>query len=993
MKSSSACKKIVLFSIIFIFTFIQKVECQPTPFNEDISWAAQQLKKMTLEEKIAQIIFIRMHSNKDAQYNAQKIKEIEKYQPGGVCFFQGGPVREINLTNRIQAVSKIPLLISMDAEWGVAMRLDSVPAFPRQMTLGALSAANDELIYEMGREVANQCKLLGIHINYAPCVDVNNNAKNPVINSRSFGENRELVVEKSLQYMRGMQDNGIIACAKHFPGHGDTEVDSHYGLPVIKKTKQELWETELYPFRKMIENGCEMIMVSHLNIPALDDTPGSIATTSYKIVTELLRNEMGFNGIIITDGMEMDGLRKTYRTGADAEIKCLQAGIDVLLLPNELSVIIPAIKKAVENGEISEESINEKCLRVLQMKERWGLTTFHPLNSANVVEKLNDERVKNLIKQLETKALTLVKNDNKIIPLTEKGKTCFLFIGDAENEGFAKKISQEFNLPFIKISKNIKKEDIPATLTRFAKYDQIIVVYLSTNQAPARNYGITQESVAFLEALNKSKKLILSLFGNPYALAQFKSLNKFDAVIIGYQRTENSTRAALQGIFGELPFEGLLPVSVLNYQSQTNADTKRNTGSKKQKEGSLQQMGETNFLQEKYSKEIDQIIEKGIRENIFPGCQILILKNGKTLFAKNYGTTNYQEENRVTPYTMYDVASITKPLATTLALMKLYDEKKFSLKDTIGQYLPWLVGSNKSNLRIEELLTHTSGLQAFIPFHKDLEIDSMRLIYLNDIETEIFNIPVAKNLFLNQAYQDMIRKTIYDSELRPKKYLYSDLGFLLLKEMIENITQKSYEEFIFSEFYKPLGLKNTYFNPMLKNVDLGRIAPTEYDISFRQQVVHGYIHDQTSSLFGGFAGNSGLFSTTRDLAVILEILMNKGIYNDKRYLSEKTVQLFTSPYYCNGTRRRALGFDTPNAEKPTDILPKKANLNTFGHQGFTGTVFWCDPKEDLVYIFLSNRVHPNVEPNLLSRSKIRLLVHEKIYESLKQDSNVSAKSQ
>jgi len=947
MKSaSSVCKKILPLFVFFFFIFIKTVECQQTSSYSNSSWAKQQLEKMTLEEKIAQIIFIRMHSNKDAQYNIQKIKEIEKFQPGGVCFFQGGPVREINLTNKIQAVSKIPLLVSMDAEWGVAMRLDSTPTFPRQMTLGALSSENDALIYEMGREVAKQCNLLGIHINFAPVVDVNNNAKNPVINSRSFGENREQVVTKALKYMRGMQDHGVIACAKHFPGHGDTESDSHYSLPVIKKSKEQLWETELYPFQQMIENGCEMIMVSHLNIPALDNTPGSIATTSSKIVTDLLRNEMGFNGIIITDGMEMEGLRKTYSKGADAEIKCLQAGIDVLLLPNELSIIIPLIKKAVETGEISEKSINEKCLKVLQMKEKWGINAFQSLKTKNIVDELNNEKVLDIIKQLETKALTLVKNDNKILPLTGKENTCFLFIGDTENESFAKKISQEFDLPFVKVSKTISKEETSAMLTKLSKYDHVIVAYLSTNQTPSKNYGITQESVVFLDALGKSTKVIFSLFGNPYSLAHFKSLNKFDAVIAGYQRTENSVSAALKAIFGKVSFEGGLPVSV----------------------------NENGY-------EIDNIIENGIKEKVFPGCQILIKKNGKSLFIKNYGTTDYKQQNPVTDNTIYDVASITKPLATTLALMKLYDEKRFSLKDTIGQYVTWLRGSNKSGLRIDELLTHTAGLPAFIPFYKILTTDSIREIYLNNVKTETFNIPVAKDLFLHHEYPDTIKRIICEVPLKPKKYLYTDLSFLLLKEMVENIIHKPCETYIYSEFYEPLGLKNTYFHPVLKGVDLKRITPTENDTSFRRQVVQGYVHDQTAALFGGFAGNAGLFSTAQDLSVILEMLMNKGVYHGKRYLSEKTVQLFTSSYSCNGSKRRGLGFDVPNAEKPSEILPKQASTYTFGHQGFTGTVFWCDPKENLIYIFLSNRIYPDAEPNLLSKSKIRLLVHEKIYES------------
>jgi beta-glucosidase-like glycosyl hydrolase/CubicO group peptidase (beta-lactamase class C family) len=970
MKSvSSVCKKIVHFLIIFIFISITKAESQQIPFVKE-SWAVQQLEKMTLEEKIAQIIFIRIHSNKDANYNAQKIKEIEKYQPGGVCFFQGGPVREINLTNKIQAVSKIPLLVSMDAEWGVAMRLDSVPAFPRQMTLGALPDKYNNLIYQMGKEVANQCKLLGVHINFAPCVDVNNNAKNPVINSRSFGENRENVVEKSLQYMHGMQEQGVIACAKHFPGHGDTETDSHYGLPVIKKTKQKLWETELYPFQKMIENGCEMIMVAHLNIPALDNTPGSISTTSYKIVTELLRNEMKFNGIIITDGMEMEGLRKTYPKGADAEIKCLQAGIDVLLLPNELSVIIPLIKKAVENGEISEKSIHEKCLKVLQMKEKWGITSFQPLDHKNAVENLNSETVIDLIKQLESKALTLIKNEKKLLPLQGKEKTCFLFIGDAENESFAKKTSLEFGLPFVKVEKTIPKESIPATLTKFSKYEQIIVAYLSTNQTPSKNYGITQESVTFLNELGKTKKVILSLFGNPYALSKFKSLSKFDVVLAGYQRTENSVHAALQAIFGEISFEGLLPVSVSDYISLTNANIEQQAESGRQK-------ANNDF---RLTKEIDEMIEEGINEKIFPGCQILMLKHGKPLFIKNYGTTDYQSKNRVTENTIYDVASITKPLATTLALMKLYDEKKFSLKDTIGKFVSWLKDSDKSGLLIEELLTHTSGLPAFVPFYKRLLTESPSAIYLNAFETETFNIPVAKNLFLHHAYLDTVKQRFCDIELKPKKYLYSDLGLFLLKEMVETITKKSCVDYVVSEFYEPLGLENTCFNPALKGIDLKNVAPTENDTLFRKQLVHGYVHDQTSALFGGFAGNAGLFSTAQELAVILEMLMNQGVFKGKRYLSEKTVQLFTSSYTCNGTKRRGLGFDVPSAEKPAEILPEKASSRTFGHQGFTGTVFWCDPKEDLIYIFLSNRVHPDVEPNLLVKSKIRLLVHEKIYD-------------
>lgn len=960
-------------SHILLITFAQTTTLK-------YSWAEQKLAQMTLEEKIAQLMIVRIHSNFDEKYNTKMVADIEKYQPGAVCFFQGGPVREINLTNRIQKVSKIPLLVTMDAEWGPSMRLDSMPRFPRNMTLGALAPQYDTLIFEMGKEIGRQCRNIGVHVNYAPVVDVNNNSKNPVINSRSFGENKELVVKKGIAYMTGLQSEHIVPCAKHFPGHGDTEVDSHLGLPVITKTKQQLQDTELYPFSKMIDQKVEMIMISHLNIPALDSSKNSIATLSYPIVTELLKNEMQYKGIIVSDGMEMEGLRKFYKNGADAEIKCLIAGVDLLCLPNDLNIIIPEIKKAVETGILSEKEINEKCLKILKLKEDHGLTTFIPLDPNNL-ELFDFDYATELIKTIETKALTLIAN-NGIIPMANRTNCAVVIIGDQETTPFCIQICKEFNMKYFVVDKELTGSDAQKTMSSISNYSSVIVLYAATNQAPARQYGITSQAIRFLKELSQNKKVILALFGNPYALEQFKSLNHFSAVVVGYQRTANSVAGVMDGIFGKYQFEGLLPVTTLHYKSGTNYYKPLGIEQKQVPATITPIKKQTNTNVNPIEKEIDSIIQDGIRNQFFPGCQLVAVHKGKTIWSKNYGYLSYDQKDPVDENTLYDIASVTKIAGMTIAIMKLYDQKKIGLKDHVEHYLPFFKGSNVGRITIDELLTHTSGLPAYIPFYKKLEQDSIRYLNLNDIRNETFTVQIAKNQFMNPAFQNEIFSQIKECKVVRKRYVYSDIGFLLLKEILEVITNQPLDQYVNEQFYIPLGMKNTFFNPINKGIPINRIAPTEDDTSFRMQIVQGYVHDQTAALFGGVCGNAGLFSTAEDLKILLTMILQKGVYNGTRYFSESTVALFTRNYPIHNTKSRGLGFYTPSADQASDILPKKAAPSTFGHQGFTGTVVWVDPQEQLIYIFLSNRVHPKTEPNNLSKSKIRLILHEKMYDYL-----------
>ena len=456
-------------------TILEKSEKKGDIYSDN--WAKKELEKMTLEEKIAQLMMIRVYSNKDRKYEQDIIDEIAKFQPGGVCFFQGGPVRQINLTNRLQKVNKIPLLVAIDGEWGPSMRLDSCATFPYQMTIGALAQEDESLIYNMGEEIGKQCKALGIHINFAPCVDVNNNSQNPVINFRSFGENRENVARKAILYMQGMQEHGVSACAKHFPGHGDTKTDSHHALPVITKSYAELDSLEFYPFKEIIKAGVEMIMVSHLNIPALDTTPNSIATLSHGIITNILKEKLNFNGIIITDAMDMKGLRNSYPKGSEAEILALLAGVDILLLPNELKEVIPAIKEAVLNGIIPEELINEKCLKVLELKQKKHLKKYQEISTDNIYEKLSNEKSRQIIQEIEQKSLTLVKNNRLLLPLSEadNSQTAFLFLGDINDSIFYRSITETRDVSYFQLSSNYTKSEEGQLINSLDKFEKIVV--------------------------------------------------------------------------------------------------------------------------------------------------------------------------------------------------------------------------------------------------------------------------------------------------------------------------------------------------------------------------------------------------------------------------------------------------------------------------------------------------------------------------------------
>ncbi len=937
------------------------------------------LASMSLEERIAQLLIVRVSSNGSEADIRKSVDNIAKYRPGGVCFFKGTPSREASVTNRMQAASKIPLIVSIDGEWGIAMRLDSCVSFPRQMTLGALSPKNDSLIYRMGLEVAAQCRAIGVNLNFAPCVDINNNARNPVINSRSFGENRERVTHKAALYLKGMQDGGITGCIKHFPGHGDTETDSHIGLPSIKKSRIELDEMELFPFRNLISNQeVDMVMVGHLNVPALDSADGSVSSLSFATVSELLKREYGYTGLIVTDGLEMQGVRRQARGDGEAEVRALLAGVDLLLLPGTTETVVQNVKKAVLEGKIPEELINERCRRVLQFKADKGILDYAPVDLQKVSAAVNAPRALQVCQEIERKAVTLLKNENHSLPITRipddtlaADSILLLCVGREEYQAEYRKLADKYGLVYRYIPNKNDKGTSSSLADSVLPYNRVIVAYGASNQLASRQYGVDTGVVSLLDSLALKKRTVLLHFGNPYALDYFKDTRNYGALLVTYQSTPNSVQTALEVCFGQRDAEGVLPVSNNEYPSGT---------------GIVPDERDENFsaLPDRITARLDSMLSTACRNHIFPGCEVVAIHDGKVLYRKCFGYYTYDRQDKVTMQTMYDVASLTKVAATTLAVMKLYDERQIRLSDAASKYLPYLHGTDKAHITISELLTHTSGLPAFIPFYKEIQGNET---FLRHYKSPTFDIKVADNLYLRNDYPDTMRRQVADCRLGRRQYVYSDLNFFLLKEIVETITEKSMEAYLNDNFYGKMKLARTSFNPLAHGYEKSDIAPTEKDTMFRWQVVQGYVHDQTAALFYGNAGNAGLFATADDMAAIFEMLLDDGMYNGQRYLSEETVKLFTSAHEQHGCKVRGLGFYTPKHPGSSTIVPAAASSRIFGHQGFTGTVAWCDPDSRLVFVFLSNRVYPDCYPNRLAKSRIRLLAHELIYQAITNDNH------
>lgn len=961
-------------------------------------WVDSVFTNMAPDDRIAQLIMVAGYSNRKPGYEDSLVTLVKNNKLGGVVMFQGGPMRQARLTNGLQANSKVPLLIAMDAEWGIAMRLDSTVRYPYQMTLGAMQGTgSDSLIYQMGAHLAKQARRLGMHVNFAPSVDVNNNPNNPVINFRSFGENKYDVARKALAYMRGMQDNQLLTSLKHFPGHGDTGTDSHYDLPLITKSRAQLDSLELYPFKQLINAGAAGVMIAHLSIPALDTTRNRPSTLSPAIVTNLLKNELGFQGLIFSDAMNMKGVTKYFPSGKADELG-LEAGMDVLEFTEDVPAALRLIKQAIVDGRMTQASLDARCLKVLKAKAWVGLDQYKPIVLDNLVNDLNPVQDELLNRKLTEASLTVLKNDQNLLPLQRLDtlRIASVAIESDKITAFQQMAGNYTLVNHFNITSKTPDSTLAQVRDSLKSYNLILVDVHLNNIRPAVKYGLQAKTAGLLGELVATGKAVVTVFGNVYALDKLtfpmdtaqpsRNIEQARAIVMPYQLTNYTEELSAQLIFGAIGASGKLPVTVNQRFRVGDGMTIKPIG--RLKYTIPEEVGiDSRYL----TQQVDSLVNVGLTQKAFPGCVVQMAKDGKVIFRKAYGKHTYDASLGAEPLPvqlddLYDMASVTKVSTSTPALMRLVDEGKFNLDGKMADYLPGFKKSNKADLLWRDVLTHQARLKAWIPFWQDTKNPdgSWKPKTFKAEQSGRYPIEVTDSLYEFRKYPRTIFQQIRDSPLNAKKeYVYSDLSFILYPQIVKRITGVDFEDYIKTTFYKPLGATTLTFLPR-RFYSLTRIVPTEYDSLFRKTLIWGRVHDEGAAMLNGLSGHAGLFGSANDLMKVYEMYRQKGSYGGQQFISQKTIAEFTRYQFPELGNRRGLGFDKPSFTF-TGNGPKSATKASFGHSGFTGTFVWVepDPAYNLTYIFLCNRVYPTRNNPTLGNLNTRTNIVEALYQATK----------
>lgn len=970
---------------LLVYKALQDKDCR--------HWVDSIMDKLSFKEKVGQL-FIYTIAPVDTKRNLELLREaVDTYKVGGLLFSGGKMQTQVDLTNRAQKQAKVPVMITFDGEWGLAMRLRGTPIFPRNMVLGCIR--DNQLIYEYGSEVARQCRQIGVQVNFAPVADVNINPKNPVINTRSFGEDPIQVADKVIAYASGLEGGGVLSVCKHFPGHGDTDVDSHKALPVLPFTRERLDSVELYPFKKAIRAGLGGMMVGHLQVPVIEPIGGLPSSLSRNVVYDLLTDELAFKGLIFTDALAMKGVSGN----GYVSLQALKAGNDMVLAPRNLKEEIPAVLEAVEKGELTKEDIENKCRKVLTYKYVLGLKKKPHIQLSGLEQRINSPQTRDLIRRLNLAAITVLNNKNHILPLhVDKEQTIALLeVGKpGETEILAKQMSRYAFLARFRLRPNQTEEEKQRLRDSLATYKRIVVAVSEQRLAPYHSF--------FTKFAPESPAIYLFFTPGKMMLQIHRAVSHASAVVLGHSHNSDVQRQVADILFAKATADGRLSASVGGL-FPTGAGV------------TITPKTPLHFIPEEYGlssallKKIDTIALDGIQQGAYPGCQVVVLKNGHIMVDKSFGTYTGKGSPRVESTNIYDLASLSKTTGTLLAVMKLYDKGRFNLTDKISDYLPFLQRTDKKDITIQEILYHQSGLPSWLPFYQEtIDKDSYdgRLFsarkdahhpvqigtttwanpkfkfkseYISPVKTGDYTIQICDSLWLNRSFRKVIEEKIVEAPLKQKRYVYSDIGFILLGMLVEQLAGMPMEAYLQREFYEPMGLERTGYLP-LRRFAKSEIVPSNKDRFLRKETLQGYVHDEASAFFGGLAGNAGLFSTAREVARVYQMLLNGGEIDGQRYLSKETCNLFTTE--VSKISRRGLGFDKPDMEDS-----KKGNCasgvpaEVYGHTGFTGTCAWVDPVNDLVYVFLSNRIYPDVTNRKLNQLHIRERIQEAIYGAMK----------
>ncbi|TLP80535.1 glycoside hydrolase family 3 N-terminal domain-containing protein [Maribacter sp. ACAM166] len=934
-------------------------------------WVTLQYDQMSLDEKLGQLFMVSVASNQNKQATNQIKNLVVKEHLGGVIFSKGGPVRQAKLNNEYQSVSKIPLLIGMDAEWGLSMRLDSTYAFPWNMTLGAIQ--DSAIIEKVGYQIGKHAARLGVHINFAPDLDINTNPKNPIIGNRSFGENRDNVVEKGIAFIKGMERAGVLANGKHFPGHGDTAVDSHHNLPVIPFSKQRLDSLELYPFKKLIEAGLSSIMVAHLEVPALELKKGLPSSISEQIISGLLKEEMGYEGLIFTDALNMKGV-STKGVDGEVELAAFMAGNDMLLMPENIVSAKQKLIGAYKKGRLTEGRLAYSVKKILMAKYKAGLNNYKPVVLENLYKDLNGLDNDIVYEEAIENAITVLKNQMDLLAIKnlDNKKIAYVKFGDASNDAFVKGIKNYANVTVVDAN------DINTLKIKLKEFNLVIVGHHKSNESPWKAYKFSTKELNWLQEIanERTSNLILCVFAKPYALSDIQTFQSIDAVVMAYQNSDIAQEKTAEILFGALGAAGKLPVSATKeFPVNTGLHTT-----------SLSRLGysipERVGLSSKGLQKVDHMVEGGLDSLMFPGAQILIARKGKVVYQKSFGKPTYDSKEKITNEYLYDLASLTKILSTLPMVMKMEEEGKIELNDTFEELVPNYSDTEIKNVTVLKALSHYGRLPAWIPFYIST-LDKNRKPsseFYRNAPIPGFSTKVYDNLYLADAYQDSIYNRIGRQDLKSNRYRYSDVPYYVMKKVIEENYGQSLDYLSNKFLYSRLGAYRTGYNP-LSRFEKDVIVPSEEDDYYRYGTVQGYVHDMGAAMQGGVGGHAGLFSNSNDIAKIMQMYLQDGYYGGTKFFDSRTVKKFNTCYFCDKNVRRGVGFDKPQLEHsgPTcGCVSRKS----FGHSGFTGTYTWADPEEEIVYVFLSNRTYPSASNTLLVKSALRTRIQQVIYDSI-----------
>ena len=933
-------------------------------------WVDSIYNNMTLQEKIGQLFMVDVFSS-DPKSKIDKIDSLIVNQHiGGVIFSKGGPQRQAKINNHFQELSKTPLMMAMDAEWGLAMRLDSTFAYPWNMTLGAIS--DNKIIKKIGKRIGEHTKRIGMHINFAPVVDINTNPNNPIIGNRSFGEDKTNVTYKSLAFMEGLQSAGVLANAKHFPGHGDTEKDSHKTLPTISFSKERIDSVELEPYKRLIQGGLSSVMVAHLNIPALEKNKNYPSSISKNIVTNLLKGELGFNGLVFTDALNMKGASDFDKPG-EIDLAAFLAGNDVLLISEDIPRAHQLLEKSYNNGIISENRLAHSVKKILYAKYKVGLNNYKPVETEKLVEDLNTPIDDVLYEEAIDNALTVLKNENQILPIKklEGTKIAYVKFGDDSGENFYNQLQKYTKVDWI------KSNTLDGYHEQLSDYDLVIIGFHKSNANPWKGYKFTDKELTWIYEIARRNKVILDVFAMPYSLLKLTVPLNFEGIIMSYQNSKVSQEVSAQLIFGAREAKGVLPVSLgKEFPLKTTHFTRKLN---RLQYGTPESVGVSSSRLLK----IDSLARTGLEGDMMPGAQILVSRKGKVIYQKNFGFHTQDKIRKVSENDIYDVASLTKILATLPMVMELFDKGKLNMNSKLSEILPEYTGTDKSNITLKKMLSHYARLKAWIPFYINT-LDSLQQPdskYYSKVKSKSKNVQVAKDLYIRNDMTDSIYLQIKESELYERlRYKYSDLPYYLLKKYLEDYYSNKLENIVQNRLYKSLGANHTTYLP-LEKFSKEIIPPTEDDNYFRMQKVQGYVHDQGAAMLGGVSGHAGLFSNSNDIAKIMQMYLWKGLYGNKRYLKPETLDAFNTCYYCDDDVRRGVGFDKPQLDEvgPTCSC---VSMLSFGHSGFTGTFTWADPEQEIVYVFLSNRTYPDADNRKIIKNNLRSDIQEAIYEAI-----------